>query len=287
MIKKDIEEFETYGEKFSKQNEDYLGSLIRVIIYIFVAVILIVLVMQCFYTIGAGQRGIIVTLGKPSNVAQTEGLHFKIPIIQSVVIFDIKTQKDELDASAASADLQTVTAKIAINYHLISDSVPRIYTEIGVNYVDRVLNPAIQEVTKAITAQFTAEELITKREIVIDKITALLKERMVDKGIVVERVLITNFDFSKSFNDAIEAKVTAEQNALAAKNKLEQVKYEAQQTIEAAKGKADAIQIEGDALKSNPQVTQLRAIEKWNGIMPQVTGGAIPFISINGATATA
>ena len=89
-----------------------------------------------------------------------------------------------------------------------------------------------------------------------------------------------NFDFSKSFNDAIEAKVTAEQNALAAKNKLDQVKYVAQQAVEEATGKAKALSIEGQALQSNPQVLQIRAIEKWNGVLPTVTGSSMPFVNI-------
>lgn len=258
----------------------------KVIGYGILVIFVLILLFNSFYTISAGYRGIVLTFQSPSMTPVAEGLHVKIPFIQSVVKMDTKTQKDELDASAASKDLQTVTAKIAINYHLTQSEVPRLYREIGIDYVSRVLNPAIQEVVKASTAQFTAEELITKREEVIDKITLMLKERMADRGIIVERVLITNFDFSKSFNDAIEAKVTAEQNALAAKNKLEQVKYEAQQAIEAAQGKAKAIQVEGDALRSSPQVTELRAIEKWDGHLPQVTGGAIPFINLVGQNIT-
>lgn len=263
-------------DKEAKQRQQ---NIIKLVKWAVIGIIVLIFFFSTFYIVNAGERAVLITLGNPSMSSITEGLHLKIPIIQSVIIMDIKTQKDELDASAASKDLQTVTAKIAINYHLTPEEVPRLYKEIGTDYVSRVLNPAIQEVVKASTAQFTAEELITKREEVIDKITIMLKERMATRGIIVERVLITNFDFSKSFNDAIEAKVTAEQNALAAKNKLEQIKYESQQVIAAAEGKSQAIKIEGDALKSNPQVAQLRAIEKWNGIMPLVVGGNVmPFI---------
>jgi len=233
-----------------------------------IGVIALIIILGSFYIVDAGQRAVLITLGNPSMSEIAEGLHFKFPLIQSVVIMDVKTQKDELDSSAASKDLQTVTAKIAINYHLTPSEVPRLYKEIGTDYVNRVLNPAIQEIVKASTAQFTAEELITKREEVIEKITSMLQERMASRGIIVERVLVTNFDFSATFNAAIEAKVTAEQNALAAKNKLEQVKYEADQAIAAAEGKAKAIQVEGDALRNNPQVATLRAIEKWDGIAP-------------------
>jgi regulator of protease activity HflC (stomatin/prohibitin superfamily) len=113
-----------------------------------------------------------------------------------------------------------------------------------------------------------------------DEIKSLLSEKLSANGITVKEVNIVNFNFSQSFNEAIEAKVTAEQNALAAKNKLEQVKFEASQAIAEAEGKAKALQIEGQALSSNPQVKELRAIEKWNGILPQVTGDSVPFINI-------
>ena len=108
----------------------------------------------------------------------------------------------------------------------------------------------------------------------------LLEEKLKPRGFSVDEFNVVNFNFSSSFNDSIERKVTAEQDALAAKNKLEQVKFEAQQRIEEAKGKAEAIRIEADALRSNPAVLELRALEKWNGILPQVTGGAVPFINV-------
>ena len=219
----------------------------------------------------------------PSEYTISEGLHFKLPILQKVIKFDIKTQKDEVEISSASRDLQTVSANIAVNYHINSDSVSTIYTEIGLNYINRVLSPAVQESTKAATARYTAEELITKREEVRESIKRLLQEKVEDRGIIVEDVLITNFDFSDAFNSAIESKQIAEQNALAAKNKLEQAKYEAEQTVVTAKAQAEAIQIQTAAINSQggTDYVQLQAINKWNGIMPTVTSGAIPFINMN------
>jgi len=138
----------------------------------------------------------------------------------------------------------------------------------------------MQEAIKASTAKFTAEELITKRELVRDEIKEVLKTRLKTQNILVDEFNIVNFEFSKNFNDAIEAKVTAEQQALAAKNKLEQIKFEADQKIAEARGKAEAMTIESNALRSNPQILELRALEKWNGTLPQVTGGATPFINL-------
>lgn len=257
--------------------ESFSGGLIK---FLIILIIVLALVLNTGYIVNAGERGVLVTLGNPSDSIISEGLHFKIPLIQSVIKFDIKTQKDEVEASSASRDLQVVTTKIAVNYHLQQDVAPRIYKEIGVDYVNRILSPAIQESVKASTAQYTAEELITKREVVRESIKTLLIDKMQSRGIIVEDVLITNFDFSQSFNAAIEAKVTAEQNALAAKNKLEQVKYEAQQRVTAAEAEATAIKIQAQAIQAQggKEYVDLQAINKWDGKLPQITGGVMPFI---------
>jgi regulator of protease activity HflC (stomatin/prohibitin superfamily) len=114
-----------------------------------------------------------------------------------------------------------------------------------------------------------------------EDIKAQLRQRLSEQDINVDEFNIVNFSFSKVFNEAIEAKVTAEQQALAARNKLEQIKFEAEQKVAEAKGKAEAITIESNALRSNPQILELRALEKWNGVLPQVTGsGGVPFITL-------
>ena len=250
--------------------------------YILGSVIIIILLFSTFYIVSAGERAVLSTFGKPSLDSKGEGLHLKIPLVQTRVIMDVKTQKYEADLTAASKDLQDVSTKIAINYRIVAERAPEIYREIGINYAEKVIYPMEQETNKGITAQFTAEELITKREQVRERMKSSLIEKLQSRGITVEEISIIDFKFSPSFTQAIEAKVTAEQNALAAKNKLEQVKYEAQQAVEAAQGKAEALRIEGDALRQNPQVLQIRAIEKWNGVMPYVTGSATPFFEVTG-----
>ena len=197
--------------------------------FIILGLLLLIVLIALFssvYIIRAGERGIVLTFGKPSIIASSEGLHFKTPLAQKIIKMDIKTQKYETDASAASSDLQTVTAKIAVNYHLAAESTPNLYQTIGLAYNERVIQPAVQEVVKATTATYTAEQLITKRQEVKESMVTRLRERLVERGIIIEDINIVNFDFSPSFNAAIEAKVTAEQNALAAKNKLEQIKYD-------------------------------------------------------------
>lgn len=257
---------------------------IKIFILIMITIIIFISLFGSFYIIEAGQRGIILTFGNPDMSPKSEGLHFKIPIVQSIVKMDIKTQKYEADASAASKDLQTVTSKIVTNYHLESASVPTIYKEIGIDYQTRVIQPLEQEIVKASTAKYTAEELITKRELVRLEIKQTLHDRLLPRGIVVEEVSITNFDFSPSFNAAIEAKVTAEQNALAAKNKLEQVKYEAEQRIAQATAEAEAIRIQAQAItaQGGKDYVQLQWILKWNGEQPKVVGSNTPLINLGG-----
>ena len=244
-------------------------------------VIGIFLLFNAVGTVSAGERGILLQFGAVQDKVFDEGLYFKVPLVQTVVKMDVKVQKDEIEAGASSKDLQIVTSKIALNYHLDPDSVNKIWQEIGRNYNSRIIAPSIQEAVKSVTAKFTAEELITKREEVKEQIKFNLSERLSNSFIVVDEFNIIDFNFSPAFNEAIEAKVTAEQLKLKADRDLERIKIEADQNIASAQGKAEAIRIEANALRANPQVVELRWIEKWNGVVPQYWGNASPFIGLN------
>lgn len=273
-------DFETYEDRVQRQVRN-------IILLVVLVVVVLVLIFGSFYIIQAGQRGVLLTFGNPDLVPKSEGLHFKIPLVQKIVKMDIQTQKYEAELTAASQDLQDVNTKIAINYRIVPENVPVLYRDIGLTYADKIIYPMEQEANKAITAQFTAEELVTKREEVREKMKQLLVERLQPRGIIVEEISIINFKFSDSFTQAIENKVTAEQNALAAKNKLEQVKYEAEQRIAQAEGEAKAIQIQVDAInkQGGAAYVQLQAIKAWDGKLPLVSGGnSIPFINIGSST---
>jgi regulator of protease activity HflC (stomatin/prohibitin superfamily) len=249
-----------------------------------VALIAIIIIFGAVYTIPAGSRGVLLTFQKPSMIAMGEGLHFKMPLVQGIVKMNVQTQKYTVEkAAAASKDLQTVTTDVVINYYINPESAPEIYRNIGVNYQDKVIAPAVLEVLKASTAQYTAEELITNRPAVKEKIDIGLRDRLKDFGINVQATSITQFDFSAQFNSAIEGKVTAEQNALAAKNKLEQVKYEKEQRITQAEGEAEAIKIQAQAItqQGGSNYVELQRIMKWDGHYPQVMGsGVTPIIDM-------
>ena len=240
-----------------------------------------------FVIVGAGERAVVLKLGAVDRVL-SEGLHWVTPFVEDTEVLDVRTQKEEIDVNAASKDLQNVSARVALNYNLMPEKVDTLWKEIGEEYKARIIDPAIQEAVKAATAKYTADELITKREVVRDEMRASLKERLAKEYILVSEVSIVDFNFSASFNSAIEAKVTAEQTALAAKNKLEQVKFEAEQRVATAKAEAEAIRVQSEAANNEKYVSlkkvevQLEMAKRWNGVLPvNVYGSApIPFLEI-------
>lgn len=254
-----------------------------------------------FMIVGAGEEGVVFDIG--SGVVQRsygEGIHFLLPIINHGIRYDIKIQREDETASAASKDLQIVTAQIAINFHPRPGLIYKLHQDIGPDYRIRVIEPAIQESIKATTAQFTAEELITKRESVKHIIREEIDDRLKDRYIVVDDVQIIDLDFSEDFNRAIEAKVTADQVALKAEMDLKRIKVEAEQrvtqaTAEAeavrldAKAKADAIRMKGeaeaeairlknDALKESPRLVEYEYATRWDGKLPQIVGGTMNYL---------
>ena len=252
----------------------------KYVLYFFIAIIVLIVIFGSLGTIGAGERGVLLQFGAVQDKIFNEGLYFKIPIIQQVVIMDVQIRKDEVQASASSKDLQIVTSKIALNYHLNPDEVNKIWQEVGKDYNSRIIAPSIQEAVKAVTAKFTAEELIIKREEVKEQIKLNLAERVAGRSILIDEFNIIEFSFSPAFNEAIEAKVTAEQLKLKADRDLERIVIEAEQWVAEAKGKAEAIKVEAQALRSNPKVVELRWIEKWDGKVPTYWGDASPFIGL-------
>ena len=260
-------------------------------------ILVAVVAFGSFVIIGPGQRGVIVQFGKVSDRVMGEGLNFKMPIRDQILKMSVQTetvkfdnQLDKGDSSekssmfCATKDLQDVQIAVIVNYHLDANTVNKTYQQYGSTYQANIIEPIIREVIKSQAALYTAEELVTKRAEFSDKVSGILAEKIGGKGSVFERLNITNFQFSESFSKAIEAKVTAEQNALAAKNKLEQVKFEAAQRVAQANGEAEAIKIQASAIQAQggKEYVSLKWVEKWNGSLPTtVLGDAVPMITIN------
>jgi regulator of protease activity HflC (stomatin/prohibitin superfamily) len=260
------------------------------LVMIVAAIIFILVFFRPWVQVGAGQRGIVLNFGAVQKQVLEEGLHLRIPVMQEIAIMDVKIQKAETDAAAASADLQDVSSRIALNYHVVPDKANVVYQKIGIQFKERIIDPAIQEVVKAVTAKYTAEELITKRPAVSEAMKVALSERLIANNIAVDAFSIVTFSFTKIFTEAIESKQTAEQLALKAKRDLDRIKIEAEQKITAARAEAESLRLQRanispDLIELRRIEANMKAIEKWNGILPQVTGGgAIPMIGLGGET---
>jgi len=255
-------------------------------ILIAVVVVLVFLFAKPWVEVGPGQRGVVLNFGAVQDNVLGEGLHFRIPVVQEVILLDVRVQKVVTDRIAASSDLQDVTSSIALNYHLIPDKANIDYQTIGISYRERIIDPAILEVVKAVSARYSAEELITKRPQVSEAMRTSLMERLERYNIEVDAFSIVAFSFSKVFTEAIEAKQTAEQLALKAKRDLERVKIEAEQKVTAAKAEAESLRLQRanispDLIELRKIEANLKAIEKWDGILPQVVGtGGVPLIGL-------
>lgn len=244
-----------------------------------------------FAVVPSGNRGVLTTFGKVDLTVYSEGIHWRWPIAQKMHLVDVRIQKGEGEGEAASKDLQEVHTKVAVNFHLKPERVADIFRNVGnLDAVEsRLILPAVQEAVKASTARYTAEELITKRPDVRDAIRGALIERLAKHDVVIDEFSIVNFQFSKSFNEAIEAKTTAEQLKLKAERDLQRIKVEAEQKIASAEAEAKSLamqkqQVTGELLRLREVENQRRAIEKWDGRLPTyIAGGAIPFIQVPGA----
>lgn len=274
-------------------NDDNMSDIKNVLgnsalrnLIIFGVLVILLFILKPWVQVGAGQRGIVQNFGAVQEQVLSEGIHFKIPIVQTVILMDVKIQKVMTEASSSSSDLQDVDLSVALNYHVIPDQANKVYQTIGLQFKERIIDPAIQEVMKAVSARYTAEELITKRPAVSTEMKDALSARLLESNIAVDAFSIIDFSFSQTFTDAIEAKQTAEQNALKAKRDLDRIKVEAEQTIAAATAEAEALRLQKmnispDLIELRKIEANLKAIEKWNGILPEVTGaGAIPFIGV-------
>lgn len=256
--------------------------------FVFIFVIIMVFgLFKPWVQVGAGERGIVLNFGAVQDKVLPEGIHFRIPLMQEIILMDVKIHKVVTDAASASSDLQDVALSVALNYHIIPQKANLVYQTIGIEFKERMIDPAVQEVMKAVSARYTAEELITKRPSVSAEMQESLTKRLLLSNISVDAFSIVSFSFSTIFTNAIEAKQTAEQNALKAERDLDRIKVEAQQTIAAATAEAEALRLQKmnispDLIELRKIEANLKAIEKWNGILPQVTGaGAVPFIGVN------
>lgn len=258
-----------------KKEKILLGILV-------LALIVVLFRAVCVRTVQAGKTGVEVRMGEVQEDVLTNGWHIQIPFVTKIVKINNQVLRTDVNGESASKDLQTVKSTVSVNYRVRPDSSTYIYKNVGKDYEDWenvILRPAVQECVKSVVAKYTAEELITDRENVSAAIQNELAKQVGNYGIEVSELNIINFDFSDEFNSAIEAKQTAQQNALKAQQDLERIKVEGQQKIAEAEAEAKA-----NALK-NEQITdkilRQKWIEKWDGKLPTVFGSEDNILDIN------
>jgi regulator of protease activity HflC (stomatin/prohibitin superfamily) len=265
---------------------------IKIAAAVITIIVIIVILAESIVIVEAGHRGVVLYLGAVENRVLGEGVHFIAPFLEQVVPMEVRTQKFQAEASAASNDLQEVQTVIALNYRIDPTEANKIYQTLGVNYADRVISPTIQESVKASVAKFNAEELITKRETAKSVIANAIRSTLAANDIQTQNVFITDFKFSDAFASQIEQKVVAFQKYLTELNNLRSVGVVANQSVAQAEGQArataakatgesQAIKIITSQLRESPEYLQWQAISKWNGQMPYALGSSgFPFFQL-------
>jgi len=270
------------------------GKMKAFIIAIIALIAIGIVISASVQIVEAGNRGVLLHWSAVDTTSPPleEGLHFVVPFQDSVVNMEVRTLKFVKETSSASRDLQTVSTEVTVNYRPLPNLVNTLYKEVGLEYESRVIQPAVEEVVKQVTARYNAEELITKRPLVKTDIEQEITSRLEIYNIRTDVISITDFQFSPLFAQAIESKVEAEQKALKAENDLRRIEVEARQleaqakgtaaaNIAEADGEAEAIRIISEALEKNPYYLEWLKTQEWDGKLPLVVGeGGTPFIQI-------
>jgi regulator of protease activity HflC (stomatin/prohibitin superfamily) len=244
----------------------------NILVKMSLSILLVVIIFWPFVVVNAGERGVLMKFGEVQETILGEGLHLVIPIVNSVKRLSVRVQKQEISAEASSKDLQEVYTDVALNWHILPEEANAIFQQIGdeKEVVDKIINPAVEEVLKAVMAKYTAEEIITKRGEVKAGVDDLLTTRLKNYHIAVDDISLVHVHFSERFSDAVEAKQIAEQEAKRAEYVAIKAAKEAEAKVNLAKGEAEAQGLLVRTLTS--EILQKQAIEKWNGKLPTVMG---------------
>ena len=254
-------------------------SLILAILILFV---IFVIFCNPVAIVGVGQRGVKVTLGRVSPQSYQEGVHFVTPFISKIKVMDVKTQKVNITTEVYTKDIQQARISYVINYNLIPQYAHQMYREVGMDYVDNILMPVVEGNIKDVIGRWNAQDLVANRAAATADILSKLQNQLKSRYINVSSFQIIDIDYSDVFEKAIESKVTAEQEALKAKNKTVQVQEEARQKLISAQAEAQSMKIRATALSQNKALVEYEAVKKWDGKLPEyVLGNSVPFINVS------
>jgi prohibitin 1 len=254
-----------------------------VLLVLVAALLLLLTLFKPFVIINAGERGVVMRFGEVQERVLNEGIHVISPVVTTVKILSVRVQKHQFPTQAASRDLQDVFADVALNWHIEPTKANIIFQQIGdeIQVVQRIINPAVEEVLKAVMAKYTAEEIITKRGEVKAEVDETLSQRLASYQIAVDDISLVNVHFSERFSEAVEAKQIAEQEAKRAEFIAQKAAVEAEAEVNRARGQAEAQRLVRETI--TPELLQKLAIERWDGHFPTVLGGdgSIPLINID------
>ena len=262
-------------------------SPFKLILTIFVVILAVIFLGSSFVVIPAGHTGVALTFGKVEDVVLQEGLHFKMPFVHKIVVVDNRIVKLDVNTEAFSKDLQTITTVVAVNYHVGKENSQTLSKNVGMGFEEVLITPAVNEVLKAVTAKYTAVELVSSRAEVSMLLDEGLNEKMNAYGIFINELNIINWDFSEEYINAVEAKQVAEQNLIKTRTEQEQAlviaNTEAQKRVIAAEAEANEIKVLAQAnAESNRIITEsisellikYQTVSKWDGKLPTVMSGS-------------
>ncbi len=237
------------------------------IIGIAAIIIIAFIVLSSFFVVEVGFVGVRINIITGQTQSFAQGTYFKIPFIHQVVNYDVKTQKQEIEADSASKDLQTVRARIVVNFRPVYEKVNDIHIKIGKDYFVKVIYPAIQEVSKTAISKLPVENIIVERENLRAAIEENLRKKIEEYNIIIENVNIVDIQFTTEFNRVVEEKQIEEQKVKKIQYQRMQAEEEKKRVILLAEAEAQKQKLLRDS--SNQTVINLKWIEKWDGHLPK------------------
>jgi prohibitin 2 len=247
--------------------------------------LLVVIIGSCSATVvDPGHRGVRITLGKVSPLPLEEGLHFKIPMLQQIRQLDIRTLRLAEETQSYTKDVQQADVTFTLTYSLEPSYAVEMYRTVGADWSEKLINQVILEELKRELGQHEAVTLIATRDQAARAIEAGAKSKLAAQHVLVTGLQITNIDYTKQFEDSVEAKVIAQQRAIEEQNRTVQIEQQAKQKVISAQVEAESMRIRATALESNLRLVEWEAVQKWDGKLPQYQlGGATPFINLSPA----
>ena len=267
-----------------------LGLKPRSIGLIILLIIIIIILWGTFVIVPAGNRGVVLWWGSVESRIMGEGLNFKVPIAERVLKVDVRVQPHPFkEIDAASKEYQMVKLSGMMNFHIDPAYVNDLYQKVGLDFAPKVIDPAFNDFVKEVVPIYQITEILPKREEIRKRAMSKLGDNLARYHIIVDDIYFANIRFSPEYEKAVEAKQVAQQQVETQRQVLAQREIEAQQKVATAKGEAESIQLvaqgqarANDALSRSisPILVQYKSVEKWNGILPQVSGSAVPFIDL-------